>query len=68
MAAAEGQVAQVRARFVHIQARNTRSWGANLGFIIFRRRQPQIVLPPSGPHSLRLALLYAFCKGRDAEF
>jgi len=31
----DGPVAQVRARSLHIQARNTRSSGANLGFAIF---------------------------------
>jgi len=41
--------------FLDIQARNTRSSGANLGFVIFRRRQPQMSIPtdrlaPSGPH------------------
>ena len=30
-------VPQVRARSLYIQARNTRSSGANLGFAIFRR-------------------------------
>jgi hypothetical protein len=35
-------VAQVRARSLYIQARNTRSSGANLGFAMFRRRQPQM--------------------------
>jgi hypothetical protein len=35
-------VAQVRARFAHIQARKTRFSGANLGFAIFRSRQPQM--------------------------
>jgi hypothetical protein len=36
------QVAQVRARLVHIQARNTCFSGANLGFAIFRKRPPQM--------------------------
>ena len=36
-----GQVAQVRARPLHIQARNTRFSGANLGFAIFRRDSPR---------------------------
>jgi hypothetical protein len=33
-------VPQVRARSLYIQARSTRSSGANLGFATFRRRQP----------------------------
>jgi hypothetical protein len=33
-------VPQVRARSLYIQARNTRSSGANLGFAIFRQKQP----------------------------
>jgi len=46
------------APFLDIQAGNTRSSGANLGFAIFQRRQPQMFiaidrLAPSGPHSSR---------------
>jgi|SRR5579863_5541621 len=55
-----GRVAQVRARPLHIQARNTRFPGADLGFAIFRRDSPRChscrsscVIRPTQPRSLR---------------
>jgi hypothetical protein len=50
--------AQVRARFLYIQPRNTHSSGANLGSIILRRRQPQIVRHQG--HTIRTFYVFHF--------